>query len=112
MLVIASGPNRVDEKLVSSHLGAGIVKADAEFVRSATGFAIGGVPPLGHAAPIETLIDQDLLRFDAIWTAAGTPDTVFSIEPRELVRATGGRVLAIAAMSGATPQADAPSSLQ
>jgi prolyl-tRNA editing enzyme YbaK/EbsC (Cys-tRNA(Pro) deacylase) len=97
VLIIASGPNRVDEKLASSYLNAGIAKADADFVRSATGFAIGGVPPLGHDAPIETLIDQDLLRFDTIWAAAGTPNAVFPVGPRELVRATGGRVLNIAA---------------
>ena len=110
VLVIASGPNRVDERRVSAHLGTDIVKADAEFVRSATGFAIGGVPPLGHAAPIETLIDQDLLRFDAIWTAAGTPDAVFSIDPRDLVRATGGHVLPIAAGIAVSPRPEAPSS--
>src|SRR5918996_1834916 len=64
VLIIASGPNRVDERLVASSLGTGLAKADADFVRSTTGFAIGGIPPLGHDAPIETLIDQDLLRFE------------------------------------------------
>jgi prolyl-tRNA editing enzyme YbaK/EbsC (Cys-tRNA(Pro) deacylase) len=97
VLIIASGANRVDERLASSHLNAAIAKADADFVRSATGFAIGGVPPLGHDLPLETLIDQDLLQFDIIWAAAGTPHTVFSITARQLVRATGGRVLPIAA---------------
>jgi len=96
VLIIASGPNRVDERLASSYLSGSIAKADAEFVRSTTGFAIGGVPPLGHPQPIETLIDQDLLQFDTIWAAAGTPHTVFSLSPRELIRATGGRVLPIA----------------
>jgi prolyl-tRNA editing enzyme YbaK/EbsC (Cys-tRNA(Pro) deacylase) len=97
VLVIASGLNRVDERLAASHLNAGIAKADAAFVRSSTGFAIGGVPPLGHDAPVETLIDQDLLQFDTVWAAAGTPHAVFAIDPRQLVRATGGRVLAVAA---------------
>jgi prolyl-tRNA editing enzyme YbaK/EbsC (Cys-tRNA(Pro) deacylase) len=97
VLVIASGTNRVDERLVAAHLGAAIAKADADFVRSATGFAIGGVPPLGHASPVQTLIDRDLLRLDAIWAAAGTPHAVFSVDPRELVHATGGSVVPVAA---------------
>jgi prolyl-tRNA editing enzyme YbaK/EbsC (Cys-tRNA(Pro) deacylase) len=96
VLIVASGPNRVDEHLVSSYLDAPVVKADADFVRSITGFAIGGVPPLGHDVPLETIVDQDLLRFDAIWAAAGTPRTVFSIDPRQLVRATGARALPVA----------------
>lgn len=95
VLILASGPNRVDERLVASALNAGIAKADAGFVRSATGYAIGGIPPLGHERPIETLIDEDLLRLDTIWAAAGTPHAVFSTSPHELVRVTGGRVLAV-----------------
>src|SRR5262245_24641921 len=95
VLIIASGPNRVDEQLASSYLKASIAKADADFVRSATGFAIGGVPPVGHDVPVETLIDEDLLQFDTIWAAAGTPHAVFSVDPEELVRATRGRVLRI-----------------
>ena len=96
LLILASGSNRVDEKLIAAHLNDTIAKADAGFVRATTGYAIGGVPPLGHATPIETLIDEDLLRFDTVWAAAGTPRSVFPIDPRELVRATGGRVLRIA----------------
>lgn len=95
VLVIASGPNRVDERLVASHLNAGIAKADADFVRTITGFAIGGIPPLGHDIPIQTLVDEDLLRLDTIWAAAGTPHAVFSIDPRRLVEATGGQVIAV-----------------
>ena len=110
VLVVASGPNRVDEGLAASHFDAAIVKADADFVRSSTGFAIGGVPPLGHDTPIETLIDRDLLGYDTIWAAAGTPNAVFSIDPQELVRATGGRVLAIATTSGAPIRPDTPPS--
>jgi prolyl-tRNA editing enzyme YbaK/EbsC (Cys-tRNA(Pro) deacylase) len=96
VLIIASGPNRVDEGLAATHLDSSIAKADADFVRSATGFAIGGVPPFGHPSPIETLIDQDLLQFDTLWAAAGTPQSLLSITPQELVRATGGRVLPVA----------------
>ena len=92
MLVIASGVNRVDEKKVRALLGHKIERADADFVREATGFAIGGVPPVGHAnAPI-VLIDSDLERFPFVWAAAGTPNAVFRIAPADLVRLTQGRV--------------------
>lgn len=97
VLVIASGPNRVDERLVSAHLSAEIAKADADFVRATTGFAIGGIPPLGHDVPIQTLIDEDLLRLDTIWAAAGTPHAVFSVKPGQLVQATGGQVVPVKA---------------
>jgi prolyl-tRNA editing enzyme YbaK/EbsC (Cys-tRNA(Pro) deacylase) len=100
VLVIASGTNRVDERLVSAHLNAEIAKADAEFVRNATGFAIGGVPPLGHVAPLRTLIDEDLLKLDTIWAAAGTPHAVFSIEPQQLVQATGGQAVTVSQRQG------------
>jgi prolyl-tRNA editing enzyme YbaK/EbsC (Cys-tRNA(Pro) deacylase) len=86
LLVVASGANRVDE----ARFGA--TKADAAFVRSATGFAIGGVPPVGHDRPIDTVIDEDLLRFDVVWAAAGTPRAVFAIAPAALVTVSGGRV--------------------
>ncbi len=93
VLVIASGPNRVDEQVVSDLVGAEIAKADADFVRAATGYAIGGVPPFGHATPIDDIvIDQDLLSFDVIWAAAGTPRSVFPIDPRRLVEITAGQV--------------------
>jgi prolyl-tRNA editing enzyme YbaK/EbsC (Cys-tRNA(Pro) deacylase) len=90
VLVIASGPNRVDERKVAALLGEAIGKADPDFVRATTGFVIGGVPPLGHAAPIRTLIDQDLLQHQTIWAAAGTPNAVFRLTPDELVAMTGG----------------------
>ena len=89
VLVIASGTNRVD----ASRLG--LEKADAEFVRQKTGFAIGGVPPVGHITPVRTLIDEDLLRFDRIWAAAGTPNAVFELTPADLPRITGGTVLKV-----------------
>ena len=97
VLVIASGGHRVDERLVASHLQAGIAKADADFIRATTGFAIGGVPPLGHDVRLQTLIDRDLLRLDTIWAAAGTPNAVFPLTPAQLVAATRGDVVAIAA---------------
>src|SRR5262249_47984207 len=96
VLVIASGANRVDEKAVESLLGEKIGKADADFVRDKTGYAIGGVAPVGHAAKPATFIDEDLLAFEAIWAAAGTPYSVFRLTPAELVRLTGGQVARIA----------------
>ncbi len=92
VLVIASGANRVDEKAVAALIGENIGRADADFVRAATGFAIGGVPPLGHDTPPVTLIDRDLLALDEIWAAAGTPNAVFRLTPGDLVALTGGRV--------------------
>jgi len=92
VLVIASGVNRVDEKAVANLLGEKPAKADADFVRRETGFVIGGVPPLGHDKPIFTLIDEDLLAFDEIWAAAGTPFAVFRLDPHSLAGLTGGKV--------------------
>lgn len=95
VLVIASGANRVNERRLGELIGERVGKADADFVREATGFAIGGVPPVGHARPVETLIDEDLLRYDEIWAAAGTPNAVFRLVPGDLARMTGGRLVAI-----------------
>lgn len=92
VLVVASGVNRVDEKAVAALLGEKIARADADFVREATGFAIGGVPPLGHAVPPLVLIDEDLMAFDTVWAAAGTPNAVFRLTAADLVTITGGRV--------------------
>jgi prolyl-tRNA editing enzyme YbaK/EbsC (Cys-tRNA(Pro) deacylase) len=96
VVVIASGANRIDEAKVAAALGEPIGKADADFVRTATGFAIGGVPPLGHAQPSRTLIDRDLLALSTIWAAAGTPNAVFQLTPGELVAMTGGDTADIA----------------
>ena len=96
LLVIASGANRVDETRVGSIVGEPLGKADADFVRAHTGFAIGGVAPLAHPAPLTTLIDEHLLKWDRIWAAGGHPHTVFALTPSELVRITGGRVVAVA----------------
>jgi prolyl-tRNA editing enzyme YbaK/EbsC (Cys-tRNA(Pro) deacylase) len=97
VLVVASGVNRVDEKKVAALIGEKIARADADFVREHTGYAIGGVPPLGHATAPVALIDKDLLAFTTIWAAAGTPNAVFRLTPAELVELTGGRVAEVAA---------------
>ena len=96
VLVVASGSNRVDESKVAAILGEPIGKADADFVRAQTGFAIGGVPPAGHKQPVETIVDEDLLRYDEVWAAAGTPRDVFATTPQEIVSMTGGRVADVA----------------
>ncbi len=96
ILVIASGANRVDERKLAAFIGEAVVKAGAEFVRDATGFVIGGVPPVGHKQPLRTFIDQDLQQYDEIWAAAGTPHAVFRLTPAELQRMTGAPVVAIA----------------
>ncbi len=96
LLVITSGANRVDEARVGALVGGTLGKADADFVREHTGYAIGGVPPLGHAAPLATIFDEDLLGYEVVWAAAGTPMSVFAVEPAVLVAATGGRVAAVA----------------
>lgn len=97
VLVLASGKNRVDAGKLARALAAGRVeRADADLVRATTGFAIGGVPPVGHDTPLETLIDEDLLAYDVVYAAAGTPNAIFPITPAELVRATAGRVADLA----------------
>jgi prolyl-tRNA editing enzyme YbaK/EbsC (Cys-tRNA(Pro) deacylase) len=96
VLVIASGANRVDEKKVRALLGQKIDRADADFVRTATGYAIGGVPPVGHVTPPIVLIDGDLQRFPAVWAAGGTPNAVFRIAPADLIRLTQARVADVA----------------
>lgn len=95
VLVIASGVNRVDTGRVGEALGEPIKRADVDFVHEATGFAIGGVPPMGHATPLVTFIDKDLMQFESIWAAAGSPTAVFNLTPAELVELTGGIVLEI-----------------
>lgn len=95
VLVLASGVNRVDTGKLGEVVGAAIGRADAEQVRRDTGFAIGGVPPLGHARALPVYVDRDLLLYDLVWAAAGTPNAVFPISPEELVRVSGGRVIEI-----------------
>jgi prolyl-tRNA editing enzyme YbaK/EbsC (Cys-tRNA(Pro) deacylase) len=95
VLVIASGANRVDEAKVAREVGA-IGRADAQFVRDKTGYAIGGVCPIGHATTPVTLIDSDLLQFDSLWAAAGHPHAVFNLSPDELIALTGAPVVDVA----------------
>ena len=95
ILVIASGANRVDERKIEALIGEPLGKADADFVRQQTGFVIGGVPPLGHSQPLETFIDQDLLQYEEVWAAAGTPHAVFRLQPADLERMTGGKITEI-----------------
>ena len=95
ILVVASGSNRVNEKIVAQIIGEPIERADPGFVRAHTGYVIGGVPPVGHLERIDTLIDEDLLRYPEIWAAAGNPNAVFRLGPEELKRMTGGRVMPI-----------------
>lgn len=90
ILVIASGPNRVDEAKIGARAGEALEKADASFVLEATGYAIGGVPPVGHKTRLETYIDEDLLALEEIWAAAGTPNAVFCLSPDELLDISGG----------------------
>jgi Cys-tRNA(Pro) deacylase len=92
VLVIASGSNRVDEKKLKSLLGENVRRPNADFVRQQTGFAIGGIPPIGHTTLLETFIDQDLLQYPEIWAAAGTPNAVFRLFPSDLAQMTNGRV--------------------
>ena len=93
VLVIASGVNRVDEAKIAAALGEPIGKADASFVRDTTGYAIGGVAPVGHATPPRIFIDQDLRRHEILWAAAGHPHAVFPVSPVELERLTQGSVI-------------------
>lgn len=95
LLVIASGINRINDKQIATILGETLGKADADFVREHTGFVIGGVPPLGHAEPIQTLIDEDLFQYTELWAAAGHPKAVFPLKPDELIHMTKGRVISV-----------------
>ena len=97
VLALVSGANRADEARLEAEFGAVVSRADADFARAATGFSIGGVPPLGHSAPLRTLVDEDLLRYPVVWAAAGTPHAVFPIAPAELAELVGGRVVSLAA---------------
>ena len=94
-LLLVSGANRVDEAATAARLGEALERPDAAFVRTITGFAIGGVPPFGHASPIKTYIDADLLAHAEVWAAAGTPRTMFCISPQQLQCATAAEVLVV-----------------
>ena len=93
VLMLTSGANRVDERMLSKHVQEPVAKANAEFVRDHTGYAIGGVPPFGHQQRLLTFIDADLFRYQVVWAAAGTPNAVFPLSCVELRDATKGQVI-------------------
>jgi prolyl-tRNA editing enzyme YbaK/EbsC (Cys-tRNA(Pro) deacylase) len=95
-LVVASGANRVNEKRLKDLVSEPVRMAKPEFVREKTGFAIGGIPPIGHTEPIQTFIDRDLFEHEEIWAAAGTPHALFKLTPMEMKRITRGEVTAVA----------------
>ena len=93
ILVLASGANRVDTGKLRAMTGQAMRRASPDEVRAVTGFAIGAVPPLGHARPLTVYVDRDLLQHDVVWAAAGTPNAVFPIGPDDLVHVAGGQVI-------------------
>ncbi|MFZ2056221.1 MAG: YbaK/EbsC family protein [Acidimicrobiales bacterium] len=96
VLVLASGADRVDESRLAEVVGEQVEQASGKFVRDRTGFAIGGVPPVGHTQPLVTYLDEHLLDHALVWAAAGTPRAVFSIKPADLARITSAKVVAVA----------------
>ena len=95
ILVLTSGANRVDEKRISGYAGESISRADADFVRTVTGFAIGGVPPIGHVEKMETYLDEDFVPYQTIWAAAGTPNAIFELKTEDLQKMTNGKTLQV-----------------
>jgi Cys-tRNA(Pro) deacylase len=95
ILVLASGANRVNPKKIRNFLSEPIKMADPDFVRSKTGFVVGGVPPLGHSSSLETFIDEDLLKYPEIWAAAGSSNTMFKLSPDDLQKITQGKVISV-----------------
>ena len=95
ILVLTSGANRVDEKRISGYAGELISRADADFVRAVTGYAIGGVPPIGHTEKMETYLDEDFLPYQTIWAAAGTPKAIFELKTEDLQKMTNGKIVQV-----------------
>jgi prolyl-tRNA editing enzyme YbaK/EbsC (Cys-tRNA(Pro) deacylase) len=93
LLFLVSGTNRVNEKGAAAYVGEPITRPDAAFVREATGYAIGGIPPVGHDTPLVPYLDADLLQYGTVWAAAGTPTAVFAVDPARLRDATGAVVV-------------------
>jgi prolyl-tRNA editing enzyme YbaK/EbsC (Cys-tRNA(Pro) deacylase) len=93
IIVLVSGANRVDTRRLGEIVGEPITRADPDRARQDTGFGIGGVPPLGYPRPLRVYVDHDLLQYDEVWAAAGTPNAVFPIAPGNLARVSGGRVV-------------------
>ena len=95
VLVATSGANRVDENILADQIGETPGKADADFVRKTTGYAIGGVPPTGHVQPATVIIDEDLMQHEEIRAAAGTPKAVFKLTPDDLLKITDGKIVRV-----------------
>jgi prolyl-tRNA editing enzyme YbaK/EbsC (Cys-tRNA(Pro) deacylase) len=93
LLILVSGDNRVDIKRVASDIGEAIERPDADWVRAETGYAIGGIPPLGHDRPLATFMDRALIAYATVWAAAGTPSCVMEIDPKGLATVTGARMI-------------------
>lgn len=108
VLVIASGVNRVDEAKVAAAIGEPIGRADPAFVRTVTGYAIGGIPPLGHAQPLLTLLDRDLLAHGVVYAAGGTPHAMFPLAPADLLRVSGGTAADVALLVSPPLSKDPP----
>lgn len=94
-LLLVSGANRVDQAKMATEIGEALTRPEADFVRTVTGYAIGGVPPFGHAETLETFIDTDLLNHNQVWAAAGTPKCLFSVSPQALQHAIGARIISV-----------------
>jgi prolyl-tRNA editing enzyme YbaK/EbsC (Cys-tRNA(Pro) deacylase) len=95
VLILVSGANRVDQKAIKAAIGEALERMDADAVRAHTGFAIGGVAPLGALRPLATFMDADLLKFETVWAAAGAPNAVFAVDPKALAEATGATIVAV-----------------
>lgn len=95
ILVLTSGANRVNEKCIGDYAEEPITRADADFVRAVTGFAIGGVPPVGHVLVMDTFIDEDFLQYETIWAAAGTPNAIFELKTEDLQKMTNGKFVRV-----------------
>jgi prolyl-tRNA editing enzyme YbaK/EbsC (Cys-tRNA(Pro) deacylase) len=95
ILIVASGDNRVNEKKMKEYLGESVFRPDANYVQEVTGFAIGGVPPIGHINKLTCFIDKDLFKYNEIWAAAGTPFDVFRLTPDQLSTITQGQIISV-----------------
>ncbi|MFM1952860.1 MAG: hypothetical protein RL187_69 [Actinomycetota bacterium] len=95
IVVLVSGPNRVNQAALGERLGLTLEKADADTVKEATGYSIGGVPPFGHPTPLRTVMDQDFFALEELWAAAGSPHAVFPISPSQLQELAQATVLCV-----------------
>ncbi|MBP2634822.1 MAG: proS 2 [Firmicutes bacterium] len=95
ILIVASGNNRINEKKMKEYLGEAVSRPDADFVQTVTGFAIGGIPPIGHISKLTCFIDEDLFEYQEVWAAAGTPFDVFRLTPDQLAAITQGKIISV-----------------